>query len=483
MINKCSALALVVVFGVCLFIPLQGSANSDGPSPALLNAANTGDVEAMVEVGDFYRSRNRDSADANLAYEFYAKAASNDSADAFMRMGWVFENGYGVPADIHVAVDWYEKASALGHHSAQFNLGLIYEFQRTSKNELWKAIELYEKAAQHEAYNLPQFRLGSMYEDGRGTAQDLKKAADWYFIAGSRGHTESQFRLGRILENDAKSRTQLEQALGWYKAAAQGGGEEAAKAAQRLEGRLTVERLASKQRADQLKAAQKPQSAQRPQSAKKPEVARKPTTPLTPPGGPVQEYKGYTLVGSVYKNANNEGFFKSIKWAIDEVKKLPVNLRKFPELIKEIRYDPPSKERARNDVYTNVVGVYTVGPDDTFPAPMIVYKDVRWGSPLQLAYSLAGNGVRAARHKERLGLEKRIKRHKSGDLKMSQAEFKNVERKHYELMASLTKSDLKVTEAYECKSLIHQFELTKIWETDSRRTDALARELSSRGCF
>lgn len=448
-------LLLLPVFLVVFLFTQNGNAASGTPDPALIDAAKNGDSQAMVYLGDFYRDRNGGEGDVNKAYEYYSKASADQNVDGYMRMGWVFDNGFGVEQNKKVAIEWYQKAADNGHHGAQYNLGLIYEFGKGTTKDISKAIKLYEKASKHPTYQWPQFRLGSIFEKGIGVPKDEKKAADWFFIAGSRGHVESQYRLGLVLESKAKNRKRLENALQWFESAAKGGNKDAPNAVKRIQAKLS-----------------------------KPEPELKKTFPdIYPPKGPMQTYKGYTLIGSTYKNANNDEFFKWMKWAIDITQELPAKLKKYPEYIKEVRYDPPSKQRPKNDAYTNIVGVYSIGPNDTYPAPIIIYKDVRWGAPIQFAYSLAGNGMRAARHKERLQLAEKLSQHNSNIKKMSANELKKVQRKHYELTAALKKTDLKIVEAYECEPMLYQYELNKLWETDSRRIDAISRELSLRGCF
>lgn len=443
--------ALLVIF----LYAQNGHATNGAPDQALIDAAKAGDSQAMVYLGDFYRERNGGEDDANKAYELYVQASEDQNTDAFMRMGWIFENGFAVQKNLKVAIEWYQKAADNGQHGAQYNLGLIYEFGKGTAKDISKAIKLYEMASEHPTYQWPQFRLGSIYELGIGVSKDKKKAADWYFIAGGRGHAESQYRLGQIIASTATSPGQLKTALQWLELASQGGSKDAPDAVKKIQAKLS-----------------------------KPEPKLEKSFPdIYPPKGPVQEYKGYTLIGSTYKNANNDEFFKWMKWAIDLTQELPANLKKYPELIKEVRYDPPSKERPKNDAYTNIIGVYSIGPNDTYPAPIIIYKDVRWGAPIQFAYSLAGNGIRAARHKERLDLAAKLKLHNSNKKKMSANEFKRVQRKHYELTAALRKTDLKITEAYECEPMLYEYELKKLWESDSRRVDAISRELSARGCF
>ncbi len=212
-------------------------------------------------------------------------------------------------------------------------------------------------------------------------------------------------------------------------------------------------------------------------------ISKQPPDTALPPAGPIIDYKGRKLIGSTYPEANNADFFKWMKWAIDKVDQLPEALRFYPSLIREIRFDPPSKQRLANDANTNIVGVYMVGVDDAFPAPMIVYKDIKWGSPIQFAYSLAGNGVRAFNHKRRLEIAGVLERRKNDTEWLSGAEAKALAAEHRALLESLEKTNQVSIQKYECHSLLYHFELMKLWEESASERYALASELSELKCW
>lgn len=212
-------------------------------------------------------------------------------------------------------------------------------------------------------------------------------------------------------------------------------------------------------------------------------IVRQPPGTALPPAGPVIDYKGRKLIGSTYRDANNADFFKWMKWAIDKVDQLPENLRFYPSLIRVIRFDPPSKERKADDANTNIVGVYMVDADDAFPAPMIVYKDIKWGSPIQFAYSLAGNGLRAFNHKRRLEIADILERRKNDTQWLAGTEAKALVAEHRALVESLEKTNQASMQKYECHSLLYRFELMKLWEESASERYALASELSIRKCW
>jgi len=198
-----------------------------------------------------------------------------------------------------------------------------------------------------------------------------------------------------------------------------------------------------------------------------------------PNPGPIQYYKGRMLVGSSYPDAKNGGFFDTVKFAIDLTDSLPPQLRKDTDLIKVIISDPPSDFRQKNDSYTNTTGVYTLGPDLFQPAPLILYRDVKWVVPVEVAYSLVASGVLARRHHTMMDLQRKMG--EIGD--STKPEFQELSAQFKELAADVLKTDQAIVDRYRCKPLLAVFAAMKVWESDPTKRDAMARNLSSRKCL
>ena len=189
------------------------------------------------------------------------------------------------------------------------------------------------------------------------------------------------------------------------------------------------------------------------------------------------------MIGSAYPKINNEKFFEWMRWAIDKVGTLPKKLRLPSEAIKVLCYDPPSPQREASGAYTNTIGVYTVGPVEKFPAPVVIYKDVKWGSPLQLAYSLAANGISAAYHLRLITVTHAIRAHENGKKTLPSDALRQYRLEAANLSNVLLKNDQGVVDAYRCGGMLFEFELRKQWETDKRRLDAFAKRLSAINCL
>ncbi len=437
---------------------------SASPPANIVAAAEAGDTAAQIKLGRMLLNGDGVDKDPAKARAWFQEAAQTENAEAQMLMGYTAHNGLGTPKDIKAAVIWYEKAAAQGHHAAEFNLGLIYEAGEGVPQDILLAKLLFIRASEHKTYNLPQFRVGRIYETGLAGPIDIKKAKDWYYKAAFRGLPEAQYALARLMETDARDVEGLKLVLHWYKLAADGGIDDADTAAARVEAKLV----------GLQKAATKVVEAARSETPNR--------AGRLPPSGPIVEYKGRKLVGSTYKNAANDEFFKWMKWALDKVDALPAHLKGGASHIREFRYDPPSPERAQNDVYTNIVGVYTIDEQDTFPAPIVIYQDMRWGAPISLAYNIATSGIYADRHRKRIEVAKKLARHETGERPLSPGELKSANRAFYELSADLHKTDQRVLDEYACEPILRSFALTEVWETDSRKRDAIARDLALRNC-
>jgi TPR repeat protein len=491
-------------------------ASGDELDAALISSAMNGDTDAQFKVGDYYYDGGGPGKAYEKALPWLQKAAQAGHPEAQARLGVMNEQGWGIAANLPDAIEWYEKAAAQDQRMAQYNLGLIYEYGRGVPRDVNRAIELYTEAAKHPTYVYPQFQIAQIFELGLGGVVDRKKALDWFAEAGKRGYGPAVVRFAALMEKGADSSQELVTALQWFQTAKDGGVDGGAEGVARIEAKLAeVERervakeraaAAAHERHARMVAEQEAWSktpATTEQKKNKPDGAQVraavtvpsdvPRTPLDerkpilgkplPPNGPSIEYKGVKLIGSTYKNANNDEFFKSMETALDMIEALPANLRKYPKLIDEIRYDPPSKERKNATPYANAVGVYSIGPNDAFPAPVVIYQDVRFGAPLYYAFNIATNGYRAASHKRRLDLALRLRRHDLGKARLSASELSQTKQEHDRLLAATLKTNQQVVDELECGPMLYAFELIKVLERDPAPKDAMARRLSARGCF
>jgi len=132
-------------------------------------AANQGDIDAMVSLGNiYYGIRN----DFNTAFHYYSDAAYAGDAEAQLSLAYMYLRGEGVEQDYEKAFKWTEKSAEQGLAQAQNELGRAYEQMKQDYN---KAIEWYKKAAV-QGYQDAQKNLDRLYENGGASQTASKKS-------------------------------------------------------------------------------------------------------------------------------------------------------------------------------------------------------------------------------------------------------------------------------------------------------------------
>ena len=89
-------------------------------------AADQGDADAQVLLGDMYKSGNGVALDLTEAAKWYRKAADQGDASAQILLGDMYYRGDGVELDLTEAAGWYRKSASQGNADAQVSLGLMY---------------------------------------------------------------------------------------------------------------------------------------------------------------------------------------------------------------------------------------------------------------------------------------------------------------------------------------------------------------------
>ena len=96
----------LIIFAIILMLPLPFFSQDK----KMLKAAQKGNVESQVWLGNYFLGRGHDG-DALLSVEWYRKAAAQGYDRAQYLLGYCYENGVGVDRDSTVAIQWYEKAA------------------------------------------------------------------------------------------------------------------------------------------------------------------------------------------------------------------------------------------------------------------------------------------------------------------------------------------------------------------------------------
>ena len=99
-----------------------------GTKAGLLKAAEEGDAEAMVKVGDAYYHGSKDfPMERGYASLWFERAADAGNAEGMFRFAEILRWGEGRLQNLKEAETWYRRAADLGHKKAKAWLIHAYE--------------------------------------------------------------------------------------------------------------------------------------------------------------------------------------------------------------------------------------------------------------------------------------------------------------------------------------------------------------------
>jgi len=136
--------------------------------------------------------------DPKLA-DLYHRAQSGNP-QAMADLGWYYAMGVRVPEDDKQAVVWYRKAADAGNKDGMTGLGTRYRYGSGVEQDLQQALSWYRKAANLGA-QVAMYCLGEMYEEGQGVEKDRQQAVSWYRKAAQLGNVSAQNQLKRLGES------------------------------------------------------------------------------------------------------------------------------------------------------------------------------------------------------------------------------------------------------------------------------------------
>ena len=196
-------------------------------------AADQGDAEARVRVGNMYRMGLGVQQDYAEALRVYRLAADQGNPNAQNALAYMYQQGFGVKQDYAEAARLLHLSANQGNAAAQFELGALYEKGLGVDQDSAEAGRLYRlSAAQGNPHG--ENALGVMYARGLGVKQDYAEAARLFRLAADQGNPTAQFDIGRLYELGQGVPQDRDQAVGWYRKAAAHGQLDAQAALQRL---------------------------------------------------------------------------------------------------------------------------------------------------------------------------------------------------------------------------------------------------------
>jgi TPR repeat protein len=180
----------LVAFGVLL------SANLDFAQQSAQPSASTSAPPALTSVHDAYRKGKEFAGQQNFpeALRWYRVAANQGDADAQLALGNLYAQGEGVQQDYGAALLWFRKAAEQGNSEAEDSLGAFYFFGMGVAQDYSEAMRWLRKAAA-QGNEVAERNIGIMYLKGLGVAASRDEAIRWLREAAAKDDDDAKTAL------------------------------------------------------------------------------------------------------------------------------------------------------------------------------------------------------------------------------------------------------------------------------------------------
>jgi hypothetical protein len=198
LLHRIKSLALVL----CAIIIIGASTasyaqdNTDQLS-AWRRAAELGNLEAAIELGDTYHNGWGVEKSEDEAFHWYLLAAKGGNDVAQFNIGQAYSTGRGIKQDYIAAFDWFQKAAAQDNDAAQNSVGEAYSLGQGAQQNQATAIIWFLRAENHHNTDA-EYNLGEAYHNGFGVAKDDSEAIKYYHEAADKGNARANKRLMEI---------------------------------------------------------------------------------------------------------------------------------------------------------------------------------------------------------------------------------------------------------------------------------------------
>lgn len=201
--------------------------------------AEQGDAESQFYLGRMYQYRMGVEKNFRTAAKFWLRLDSlEDIGYAQHNLGWLYQQGKGVKKNYHSASQWWSRAADRGKFNALFyNIVLSIVGEGVIGNWILDKLFVHFSAfngvgfddsaaywyylAADKNMSLAQVYIGSMYEYGRGVPVNYEHAVKWYKLAAEQGDAFGQFNVGLMYETGRGVRTDYKAAAKWYRLASE----------------------------------------------------------------------------------------------------------------------------------------------------------------------------------------------------------------------------------------------------------------------
>jgi localization factor PodJL len=164
---------------------------------ALHEAAASGDVKALFEIGSRYAESRGVKEDMKAAAKWYEQSAELGFAPAEYRIGNFYEKGIGVARDIKKAKTYYQLAAEQGNASAMHNLAVLFAMAADGVTDNESAAHWFQEAADLGVKD-SQFNLGILAAKGVGMKQNLEESYKWFALVAKTGDKDAAAKRDEI---------------------------------------------------------------------------------------------------------------------------------------------------------------------------------------------------------------------------------------------------------------------------------------------
>lgn len=239
--------------GLLLTHGIEGCKKFNEGIEILTCAAEEGNIQALVSLGDLYYEGRLGPRDLARAAEFF-KAAGSVSGEAAFKLGLIFatggpgifinmneavkwfllaadkrygpamlyvaqmyRDGIGVQKSYKAAAQWYMRSIEEGMTRAYVELADLYHAGKGVPRVLELAAKYYHLAADTCVEPYAELMLSIMYETGRGVPFDLTKSVAHYNRACRQpGFLLAEYRIGRRYKLGVGLPENMERAMYWF---------------------------------------------------------------------------------------------------------------------------------------------------------------------------------------------------------------------------------------------------------------------------
>jgi TPR repeat protein len=182
----------------------------------LEKAAQQGNVRAEGVLGGLYLGGFKEvPANPQESLKWAQDAANFGDPNGVLTMGQIYEHGIGVAADPGKAYYWFQKAASKGIATGEFGAALHLLRGAGVPKDFAAGLALLRKAADQDDGNA-EFQLGLFYMNGEGVPKDPVEAVKWFGFSAAQGNPRGENSLGYALAIGAGVKEDLVEACKWF---------------------------------------------------------------------------------------------------------------------------------------------------------------------------------------------------------------------------------------------------------------------------